>query len=60
VAAPADAVKVAGVWYTAEGEEIGPVIWGEFATIQSVNNDPCAGLNGIEYLSPVGPGLGKF
>src|SRR3989338_1117557 len=36
VAAPADATKVGGVWYAADGTEIGPVIWGEFAIIQQV------------------------
>ncbi|MDD2696956.1 MAG: hypothetical protein PHE52_02255 [Candidatus Pacebacteria bacterium] len=60
IAAPADATKTGGIWYAADGTEIGADIWGEFATIQSVNNDPCAGFNGIEYLSPVGPGLGKW
>jgi len=60
VAAPDDAYLQDGVWYTAGGDEIGPVIWGQFATIQSVYNDPCAGVGGKEYGSPVGPGLGKW
>ena len=60
VAAPSGATKSAGLWYDADGKEIGPVIWGEFATIQEVYNDPCAGAHGIAYLSPVGPGFGKF
>jgi len=47
-------------WYTADGNEIGPVIWGEFATIQEVYNDPSQGAHGILYKSPVGPGFGKF
>jgi len=34
VAAPADATLVGGLWYAADGTEIGPAIWGEFATIQ--------------------------
>ena len=34
VAAPADAYVDGGIWYTADGTEIGPVLWGEFATIQ--------------------------
>ena len=55
VAAPADAVKDAGVWYTADGVEIGPVIWGEFATIQEVESGV-----GAYYVSPYGPGFGKF
>lgn len=60
VAAPADATLEGGVWYTADGEEIGPVIWNEFAIIQEVSNDTCAGLRGKQYISPVGPGFGKF
>jgi hypothetical protein len=55
IAVPADAVKVAGIWYTADGVEIGPDIWGEFATIQEVES----GL-GVTYLSPAGPGFGKW
>jgi len=60
VAVPLDAKLVSGIWYAADGTEIGPTIWGEFATIQSIYNDPCGGYHGVEYLSPVGPGLGKF
>lgn len=60
VAAPADAEAIDGVWYTADGEEIGPVLWGQFATIQIVENDPSSGTHGKQYGSPVGPGFGKF
>ncbi len=60
VAAPADATLVDGVWYAADGAEIGPVIWGEFAIIQDVINDSCGGLHGKQYGSPSGPGLGKW
>ena len=58
VAAPADAYveDVEDViWYTADGTEIGPVIWGAFAIIQEVES----GL-GATYVSPAGPGLGKW
>lgn len=55
VAAPTDAVKDGGIWYTADGIEIGPVIWGEFATIQEVESG-----SGAYYVSPYGPGFGKF
>ena len=47
-------------WYAADGTEIGREIWGSFATIQSIYNDPCGGYHGVEYLSPAGPGFGKF
>lgn len=60
VAAPADATSSGGFWYAADGTEIGPVIWGEFATIQSVYNDPCSGDHGIEYLSPYSAGFGAY
>jgi hypothetical protein len=58
VAAPADANKPDGVWYSADGVEIGPDIWGQFAIIQQVENDPCAGIGGIQYRSPDHPGFG--
>lgn len=60
VAAPADATSVDGVWYAADGTEIGTAIWGEFAIIQQVENDPCAGIHGLQYLSPTRPGLGNW
>jgi hypothetical protein len=60
VAVPEDATKTAGVWYNSDGTEIGPDIWGEFATIQEVSNDPCAGQNGLLYKSPAGPGFGLY
>lgn len=60
VAVPSDATKEANMWYTADGQEIGPAIWGEFAVIQEVYNDPCDGYHGVQYLSPAGPGFGKW
>jgi len=60
VAAPADATATDGVWYAADGTEIGPVIWGAFATVQQVYNDTGTGEHGIEYLSSSGPGFGHF
>ena len=60
VAAPADAVRLDGVWYDVDGGEIGPVIWGDFATILEVSNDPCAGDHGCQYRSPVRAGLGNW
>jgi hypothetical protein len=60
VAVPEDAELVDGVWYTADGEEIGPVIWKQFAVVEEVSNDQGTGEHGKIYLSPVGPGFGKF
>lgn len=60
VAVPSSAYDQGGVWYTVDGTEIGAKIWGEFATIQEVSNDPCADVHGVQYVSPDGPGLGKW
>ena len=42
------------------GVEVGPQIWGQFAIVQQVSNDPSFGEHGILYKSPVGPGLGNL
>lgn len=60
VAVPLDATSKNGYWYTADGIEIGPVIWGDFAILQEIYNDQGTGEHGLLYKSPVGPGLGKF
>ena len=60
VAAPADAYTDAGNWYTVDDVEIGPAIWGQFAIIQEVSNDKCAGDNGMQYVSPYTAGLGAY
>ena len=60
VAVPADAVLDGTTWYTADGVEIGEEIWGAFAIIFEVENDPCAGIRGQQYKSPNGAGFGKY
>lgn len=60
VAVPVDAQAVDGIWYAADGTEIGPSIWGAFAIIQELENDPYAGTHGILYKSPAGPGFGIY
>ncbi len=60
VAAPADATSIDGVWYAADGTEIGPAIWGEFAIIQIVENDPGIDAHGLQYVSPLSAGLGAY
>ncbi|WP_167617803.1 hypothetical protein [Maribellus sediminis] len=60
IAVPEDAQKVDGIWYTAEGTEIGPVIWGQFATIQEVSKDPCTGDHGLLYKSMDHTGFGGW
>jgi hypothetical protein len=59
VAAPEDAYVDGDYWYNADGTEIGEVIWGSFAIIQQVENDPCAGIEGLQYVSPDRAGLGN-
>ena len=60
VAAPTDAYVEEGLWYNADGVEIGVVIWGAFAIIQQVENDDCLGLHGLQYNSPDHNGLGGW
>jgi len=60
VAVPADAVLTGGVWYTAGGVEIGPALWGAFATIEEVYNDPAAGAHGLAFKSQASPGFGFY
>ncbi len=60
VAAPSDATEEDGIWYTADGTEIGEEIWTSFAIIQQVENDPCAGIHGLQYLSPDHAGFGGW
>jgi hypothetical protein len=60
VAAPTDAKLINGTWFTAGGSEIGAAIWGEFAIIQEVYNDSCAGDHGVLYHSPTRAGLGNW
>lgn len=60
VAAPADAELKNDIWYSADGEEIGPVIWGSFATIQQVSNDACGGEHGMLYKNEAPSGFGIY
>ncbi len=60
VAAPSDATSSGGIWYNADGVEIGTAIWGQFAIIQQVENDACGGIHGLQYLSPDHAGFGGW
>ena len=60
VAVPEDAGLTDGYWYAADGKEIGENIWGQFAIIQYIVNDPCEGVEGVQYKSPDHPGLGNW
>lgn len=49
------------MWYTADDTEVGCSIWGEFALIQDVYNDPCGEANYDQpYHSPFRSGLGNW
>lgn len=54
VAVPSDAYKEGGIWYSAEGVEIGPDIWGQFAIIEEIENGEAI------YQSPLRCGLGNW
>jgi hypothetical protein len=57
---PSTAVKVDGVWYTADGVEIGPERFDSFAAVQMISNDPVYDENGKIYGSPNGSGFGIY
>ncbi len=63
VAVPVDAYSENGIFYTADGTEIGQVVDSEgfedFAKIQLIWNDPCNGKNGVDYKAPGPVGLGN-
>ncbi len=48
-------------WYTNDGEKIGSVIWGAYARILQISNDPCAEEHGVlnKFETPAGFGFYK-
>lgn len=50
---------VGGEWFR-EGIKLGPQLWGDFAIVEEVLNDPSTGAHGVLYKSPVGPGFGSL
>ncbi|MBE0652107.1 MAG: hypothetical protein IH595_14865 [Bacteroidales bacterium] len=59
-AVPSNATLTNGVWYTTDGKVMGTDIWGQFAIIEEVTNDPCGAIHGIQYRSPDHPGFGGW
>ena len=61
VMVPEGAYKEDGYWYTADGELIGSVIWGAYARILQISNDPCADEHGVlnKWETPAGFGYYK-
>lgn len=60
VAVPADATLDSGIWYDSEGVEIGTSIWGSFAIIFQVSNDPSVPEHGVLYNPPSPTGFGYY
>lgn len=61
VAVPETAYLVDDYWISEDGVEIGPEIWGQFAIIQEVSDDPCGeGEDLMNYKSELRSGLGNW
>ncbi len=60
VMVPEDAYKTDGMWYTADGTEIGSVIWGAYARILQISNDPCADEHGVQNKFEAPTGFGYY
>jgi hypothetical protein len=60
VAAPSDAYSSGGYWIKANGTEIGTVIWGQFAVIFDLYNDPYGGYHGASYDPSAPTGFGYY
>lgn len=58
---PEDAYSLGGMWYTADGVEIGTVLWSQHARILQISNDPCGGEHGVlnNWEAPTGFGFYK-
>ncbi len=59
VAVPTDAEKINGIWYAADGSEIGRDIWGQFAITQEVQGGSGVEEHGLLFKSDH-PGLGGW
>jgi hypothetical protein len=60
VAVPTDAVLSGGTYYTAQGERLGAALWGPFAVVEEIYDDPSQGVHGLLYKAAVPPGFGTF
>ncbi|MBA7606135.1 hypothetical protein ES703_13274 [subsurface metagenome] len=62
VKVPDDAYKEGSYWYTDSTleTEIGSVIWGAYARILQISNDPSFGEHGVLYKTETSPGFGYF
>ena len=60
IAVPTDAYNESGIWYNADGTEIGPVIWTDFAIIQEVQGGNGINEHGLLYKGLDHTGLGGW
>ena len=62
VKVPDDAYKHGDYWYTDSTleTEIGSVIWGAYARVIQISNDPYFGEHGVLYKTETSPGFGYF
>jgi len=60
IAVSSDDTLIDGNWYDPDGILIGYVIWGQFAVIQEVSNDPVLGDDGLIYNTPSPTGFGVY
>lgn len=51
---------MSGSDWSLDSTVIGPAIWGDFAIIQEVYNDPAADVHGVLSKSPLNPGFGYY
>jgi hypothetical protein len=56
----ANGSTIRGIWYTADGVEIGSVIWNAYAKIHVVSNDKYYDERGLIYKSLESSGLGYY
>jgi len=59
VAASSDWTVSGGCWYD-DGVEMGTVIWGSFARILQISNDPMYDEHGVLYNPPSPTGFGYY
>ena len=60
VYAPSDWHPIDGIWYDSENLEMGSVIWGSYARILQVSNDPYYDEHGVLYNPPSPTGFGYY
>jgi hypothetical protein len=60
VYAPSEWIKIGDLWYDADNVEMGSIIWGSYARILQVSNDPYLGEHGVIYNPSSPTGFGYY